>query len=95
VQDNEREPAAKNGHAGQDGKKAMAEYEARAIAVREKTERLRALRLAREAAEGPTVAKRAAARSTPVKRKPAGKGKATSATLAAWLEDQQKSGRRT
>lgn len=34
-----------------DGKKAMAEYEAQAIALRAKTERLRALRLAHEAAQ--------------------------------------------
>ena len=33
----------------EDGKKAMAEYEAAAIAIRAKTERLRALRLARDA----------------------------------------------
>jgi len=33
----------------EDGRKAMAEYHADAVAVRAKTERLRALRLAREA----------------------------------------------
>jgi hypothetical protein len=33
----------------QDGKKAMAEYEAAGIAMRAKTEKLRALRLARDA----------------------------------------------
>ncbi len=32
-----------------EGRKAMAEYEAQALAVREKTARLRALRLAKEA----------------------------------------------
>ena len=35
----------------EDGKKAMSEYEAEGIAIRAKTERLRALRLARDAAE--------------------------------------------
>jgi hypothetical protein len=35
----------------EDGKKAMAEYEASAAATRAKTEKLRALRLAKEAAE--------------------------------------------
>ena len=34
-----------------DGRKAMTEHEARARAIREKTERLRALRLAKEAQE--------------------------------------------
>ena len=34
----------------EDGKKAMSEYEAEAAAIRAKTERLRALRLARDAA---------------------------------------------
>ena len=33
----------------QDGRKAMTEYEAQALATREKTERLKALRLAKEA----------------------------------------------
>jgi hypothetical protein len=68
----------------------MAEYEARAVAIREKTERLKALRLAKEAAEG-TPIKRAA----PAKRKPVSRGKPASASLASWLDDQQKSGRRT
>jgi hypothetical protein len=36
-----------------EGRKAMAEYNANCIAVREKTARLRALRLARDAADGP------------------------------------------
>jgi hypothetical protein len=38
-----------------DGQKAMAEYEATQRAVREKTARLRALRLARDAAAKPNV----------------------------------------
>ena len=45
----------------QDGRKAMAEYEAEARATREKTARLRALRLAKEAHarnEAPKLAER-------------------------------------
>jgi hypothetical protein len=74
-----------------DGKKAMAEYEAQAIAVRAKTERLRALRLAREAAEATNAPKKlpAAKKRAPTKR---GGG---AATLADWLNTQEKSGRRT
>jgi len=74
-----------------DGKKAMADYEAQAIAVRAKTERLRALRLAREAAEGPVAPKKPAA----AKKRPAKKGGAAASTLADWLNNQEKSGRRT
>jgi hypothetical protein len=73
-----------------DAKQAMAEYEAEAAAVRAKTERLRALRLARDATTPPAPAK---------KRKPATtkKGKSSSqasANLADWLSDQAKEGRR-
>jgi hypothetical protein len=75
----------------QDGKTALAEYEAKAEAVRAKTERLRALRLAREAAEATAAPKRTVAK----KAKSTNTAKATSATLSAWLQDQQKGGRRT
>jgi hypothetical protein len=75
----------------QDGKNAMAEYEAQAQALRAKTERLRALRLAREAAEPAPAPKRVAARKT----KSAKQTKGTSASLSAWLKDQQNSGRST
>lgn len=75
----------------QDGKSAMADYEAEAQAVRARTERLRALRLAREAAEPAPAPKRAAAKKT----KSAKKTKGTSASLSAWLKDQQNSGRST
>ena len=55
----------------QDGRKAMIEYEAQAVATRKKTERLKALRLAKEA-QAPTdelPAKQTKRRrvSTPVK----------------------------
>ncbi|MEA2906547.1 MAG: hypothetical protein QOG83_896 [Alphaproteobacteria bacterium] len=73
----------------EDGKKAMSEYEAEAAAVRAKTAKLRALRLARDAAE------QAAAAERPVvaKKKPAKKAKETSAKLAEFLEDQKNGGR--
>jgi hypothetical protein len=74
----------------EDGKKAMSEYEANAVATRAKTERLRALRLARDAAEEKAPAKRAAS----AKKKPAKKEK-ESATLTGWLKDQQGGGRRS
>ena len=51
----------------EDAKKAMAEYQAQAAAVDANTERLRALRLAKEAAEA------AAAPAKAVKKKPAKK----------------------
>jgi len=78
----------------QDGKSAMADYEAEALAVRAKTERLKALRLAREAAEPAPAPKRAAApKAKTAKTAKAAKGEP--ASLSAWLQDQQKGGRRT
>jgi hypothetical protein len=82
----------------EDGKKAMAEYEASAAATRAKTEKLRALRLAKEAAElaapkppAKTKAKAGAKTGTKsVKKKKAPDGK-----LADWLDDQADSGRNT
>jgi hypothetical protein len=74
----------------EDGKKAMAEYEASAAATRAKTEKLRALRLAKEAAElaapkPPTKAK--------AKSNTANKNKVDDGKLSDWLEDQTDSGR--
>jgi hypothetical protein len=82
----------------EDGKKAMAEYEASAAATRAKTEKLKALRLAKEAAEAAapkppakTKAKaKAGAKSGAKKKKAAPEGK-----LSDWLEDQSNSGRST
>jgi hypothetical protein len=54
--------------AARDGAEAMAQYEAQARATREKTERLRSLRLARDAA--------AAAAPAPAKKSPAKKSSA-------------------
>ena len=73
----------------EDGKKAMSEYEADAVAVRAKTARLKALRLARDAAEAEAAPKAVAA----PKKKPAKPKKEKPATLSAWLKGQQGDGR--
>jgi hypothetical protein len=70
-----------------DGKKALAEYESDAAAVRAKTERLKALRLAKEEADA------AAAPPAPVKKVAKKKAKAAAAPLADWLHDQKETGR--
>ena len=86
----------------EDGKKAMAEYEASAAATRAKTEKLRALRLAREAAElaapkppakpkakvGAKAGSKSAKTNKTKKKVPDGK-------LTDWLDDQADSGRNT
>ena len=78
----------------EDGKKAMAEYEASAAATRAKTEKLRALRLAKEAAElaapKPPTKPRPRRSHAAKKKKAAPDGK-----LSDWLEDQTDSGRNT
>ena len=69
----------------QDGKKAAAEYEARGAAIRIQTEKLRALRLARDAelaaaqAANPTASAKKAAKK-PAKPKP---------TLSAFHRDSE------
>jgi|SRR6185437_5041654 hypothetical protein len=68
-----------------DAKKAMLDYENEAVALRKKTERLKALRLARDAA-APSV-KPAAAKQKSEKK---GKG-----TLSEFLAGQAKEGRNT
>ena len=75
----------------EDGKKAMAEYEAAALAMRAKTERLRALRLAREAemaksAPKPAAKKKSGAKSSAAKR--------AAGTLSDWLDAQERGGHR-
>jgi hypothetical protein len=67
-----------------DAKKATAEYDAEGAATRAKTERLRALRLARDAAlpQPAPAAKKA---------KP---GKAKAASLSDWMDGESKDGRR-
>lgn len=74
-----------------DAKQAMAEYEAAAAAIRAKTERLRALRLARDAASPPAPAKKRKAAATAKKSKSAAQA---SGNLADWLSEQAKEGRR-
>jgi len=76
-----------------DAKQALAEYEAATLATRAKTERLRALRLARDAASPPPATKR---KSAPGKKgKNGGKSSGdSSGRLADWLDDQAKEGRR-
>jgi hypothetical protein len=72
-----------------DGKKSMSEYEANAAALRARTERLKALRLAKEASE-PAAAPRAPA----AKKAASGKTKKTPAgSLSDWLKSRQSSGR--
>ena len=72
-----------------DGKKAMAEYEASAEATRIKTERLRALRLARDAALPLVVAPVKGAKKT----KSAKGKKEASGKLSDWIKTQEDSGR--
>ncbi|PWB65339.1 MAG: hypothetical protein C3F17_04450 [Bradyrhizobiaceae bacterium] len=67
----------------------MAEYEAHQAAVLERTEKLRAQRLAREAEQvrsGPAPAK---------KKKSAKSAKNQAGSLSDWLNDQRTSGRRS
>ena len=80
----------------EDGKKAMAEYEASAAATRAKTEKLRALRLAKEASEA-AAPKPAAKTKTKTKAKPGAKAKkpAADGKLSDWLDGQADSGRST
>ena len=80
----------KKAQAAIEGKQAMAQYEADAVATRKKTERLKALRLARDADEA------AAKPAAPAKKKPGKKAKKTkdrSATLSEWWKDQKEDGR--
>ena len=88
----------------EDGKKAMAEYEANAAATRAKTEKLRALRLAKEAAEeaAPKPPAKTKAKSGTNKAginksgtKTAKKKKAPAGKLSDWLEGQTDGGRNT
>jgi hypothetical protein len=68
-----------------DAKKATSEYESAAAALRVKTERLKALRLARDAATpqpAPAAPKRKAK-------------KKSEASLSEWLDGQAKEGRRS
>jgi len=68
----------------EDAKKAASEYESAAVALRAKTERLKALRLARDAAAPPPA---------PAAPKRKAKKKAASGSLADWLDGEAKDGR--
>jgi len=74
---------------------AMSRHEAEAQILREKTARLRALRLAHEAANGP--AKNTAAPSTTrtTTKKKTGKTREKTPSLSDWLASQQNQGRRS
>jgi hypothetical protein len=72
-----------------DAKQAAAEYEVAAAAVRLKTERLKALRLARDAAAPPK------APAAPKRKSAASKKKGKSGNLADWLDTEAKEGRRS
>jgi len=81
----------------EDGKKAMAEYEASAAATRAKTEKLKALRLAKEAAEAaaPKPPAKAKAKAKPGVKSTKKKKAAPEGKLSDWLEDQSNGGRST
>lgn len=72
----------------EDGKKAMAEYEAAGAAMRARTEKLRALRLAKEAADAANAPKTKSAT-----KKAGKKSKAKAVPLSDWLKDREGSGR--
>ena len=90
--DNKKTDAAniqfKKAQRAEEGKKAMAEYEPAAVALRTKTERLKALRLEKEAAEATAPEAPAAA-----VKKPARKAKEKPASLSGWMKDQADGGR--
>jgi len=67
--------------------------EADAQAAREKMARLRAMRLAHEAAN-PAVAKQASAARSAAPRQKGKKAPARSVSLSDWLSDQEQTGRR-
>jgi hypothetical protein len=77
-----------------EGAKATAQYEAESQAVRDKTARLRALRLAKEAADQSAAAKAPAA---PKKAAKAGKKKPAKSeeSLSEWLKTEDGAGRRS
>jgi hypothetical protein len=74
------------------GAKAVPQHEIDAQLLREKTARLRALRLAQEAANG-SMSGTTGKRSAPKKKAP-GKTAEKSVSLSDWLTTQDKEGRR-
>ena len=75
----------------EDAKKAMSEYETSRVAVQAKTERLKALRMARDAAETSAALKPAASSA----KKPGKRKKGKSASLSEFLDGQDVNGRRS
>lgn len=75
------------------GTTAKPQHEADAQAIREKTARLRELRLAHEAAHKTATGAAAAGRHTAVRKKPRKSGE-KALPLSEWLTTQQKDGRR-
>jgi hypothetical protein len=71
----------------EDAKKALSEYEADTARTLAKTERLKALRLARDAAEG-----QAPRKSTEPAKKKAVKQAKDKPTLSQWLKERQGAG---
>jgi hypothetical protein len=76
------------------GSKAMSRIEIDARLMREKTARLRELRLAAEAANGPVAPKRSPASKPPPKKKKSGPSGEKGPSLSDWLDTQQNQGRR-
>ena len=75
----------------EEAKQAARDYETEMAAVRAKTERLRALRMARDASSPPPPPKAA-----PKKKAASAKAeKRTNSTLSQWLDEQQRSGRKS
>src|ERR1700685_796026 len=95
-EDRSRDDARSNkaAHMAKEAKNGKAERDAALKAVTDNMAKLKALRLAREAAEPPRLATAKKTRS-----KPGTSGKKTSAekgpALSAWLAGQQSGGRRT
>ena len=75
------------------GTRAVPQHEVDAQIIREKTARLRELRMAREAVDGPPVPKVPTAKP---RKSPSGTSKPTtqSVSLADWLSTQDREGRR-
>ncbi len=93
MSDKTQAPGGENNNT-REGQKTMADYDAEARAVRANMERLRALRLAKEAAEGAAAPATAARKSGP-KKAGTKNTKEAPAKLSDWLASQQKGGFRT
>jgi len=74
---------------------AMSRHEAEARILREKTARLRALRLAHEAANGPATSAAAPSTGRTAIKKKTGKTSGKTPSLSEWLASQQNQGRRS